>query len=275
MEKNIQSVENIKIEHAIDGGHIEEGEVEALFEFNLLREIRRINEGNNGVIAELNLLSLPESFLTLLQDINPHINIAEREKLATKILKIYSPGSGKREALMHKYAYDLINSQENKEDFVRIPELLLHKEITLHNPEVKSMLEANNINTNLNKVDILIMDLIDGYDLITYLYKIIIKNHSELVHLKQELTTDGDQLHWDDIKDAVASVFNFHVPGGKATDEGARNYEMIKVYNDNRRRIIDYLQKLPNNPILPQPIWQRLKNTTAYLATSQKHLEFI
>lgn len=253
--------EQEKIDQAIDGGQIEQEEIEALFEFHLLREIRRINEGNNGIIAELNLLELPPSFLALLQEMNPHMNIEGREKLATKILKIYSPGAGKREALMHQYAYDLIKQQENPDDYVRVPELLLHKEINIHNPEVSTALAANNVNTSFNKVEILIMDLIKGDDLITYLYKVVIKHHPGLVHLKQELEEGNEELKWDDIKDDVAAAFDFNVPGGKSSDLGARNFEMIKVFNENRRRIVDYLAKLPSNPFIPPIIWQRYKNT--------------
>ena len=103
-----------------------------------------------------------------------------------------------------------------------------------------------------SRVEMIVMDYIEGDDIATHLFKEVIKRHPNTVHLVR----DVDVMTFPDLMQAVAEAMGRKVPGGKARDEGAREYEERKVFNENAQQMYLFLKRrgFRLNPIILEQI---------------------
>jgi len=136
----------------------------------------KINEGQNGVIAELDLSRLSEDarryFLGEIGDI-------EEESLAVKMIKISTnPEVSRHEYQMQKEANRIL--AESDDQTVGVPKPHAFKEIKITHPEIAEHLKEMGINIGDHKtVDLFVMDLVQGNDLAFLMYREFIRCHRE------------------------------------------------------------------------------------------------
>ncbi len=106
--------------------------MERLLEDCLLKAAKT-DEGNRGIILELDVNSLPEGWRKEL--LGEDTDLTDNT-LAVKIIKIFLPGNIEHEAHMQRKASDLIASQENQDDYAKVPHAYRSKEITIHDKEL-------------------------------------------------------------------------------------------------------------------------------------------
>lgn len=145
---------------------------------------RKINEGDDGVIAHVDLNRLrPE----LRQAIFGSVEIPEGQ--AIKILKIYKPGAGKREFEAQKAAYEALEGHEN---CASIPKPYLYRDLKIFNPELQEKLATDCRSTKpVEHVEILVMDLVEGEDLATRLFREVLRRHPQASQYRGMAETAG------------------------------------------------------------------------------------
>ena len=130
---------------------------------------KKINEGNNGVILEVDL-SKPLLIENKERPINNRIIEAEPHKMIVgKILKIYSAGMGRREFEMQKMAREAIGRNE----FVRVPRAFFSKRLMIADNEFRKFLRSVGIDTagQRTNVDMIAMEKVKGKDLDHFAYE--------------------------------------------------------------------------------------------------------
>jgi serine/threonine protein kinase len=245
---------------------------EALLEAAILNS-KKINEGNNGIINIIKVDNLP---LELKQYLN--LENEDGKEIVFKMLKIYKPGKGEQEYKMQTEAYDLV--ADKGEDYAKVPKPFLFKTINIYNNDAKrrladwgfslpkydlpeeimkkynmkdSLVSNDEINEDILteleekgfispevKVDLLMMDYVEGEDMGQILYKEVLKRNPE--------------PEWF-IDNMSKGVLGFEKNDGEYKESFGE--EMIKIENINK--MIKFLKK--NGFVFKKEYFEKLKNT--------------
>lgn len=158
----------------------------------------KINEGNDAIISLINLSEPGE----------------EQSNAALKTFKLYRSGQANSEKELQNQAAAILGS-----DFpaVSVPKTFgaLQLEISETESDLKNSLESLGVSIASNKFDALVMDYIDGEDLLTYFYKEIIlrapketiESRPELAELKQTITINKN-ISFEEIQDLASSLID-------------------------------------------------------------------
>jgi tRNA A-37 threonylcarbamoyl transferase component Bud32 len=239
MGEMIKNYENLRRENQAQETEANKEYLES-FMLTALLGSRTINSGNNGLIKKIKTADLPPELRAYLEKIAPD-NMENKDNFVFKMIKIYSQGKGKNEFIAQKEAYDLLRRQANSQPaiYAKIPKPYLYHEITL-NEELKNILEVDGLIFFENKVEVILMDFVDGDDLATTLFKEVLKRHDKSRHIRPE---EIDCMNIENLQAEVWRVLDLKLPGGKSSDKQIRAFEQRKVFNENGDKIINFLKK--------------------------------
>lgn len=219
--------------------------VGAVIEYMLL-DAEKINEGNNGIIKIMDVRQLPRELIEYLNDINPNF-FSERNQIAIKILKIYSEGVGRHEYEMQRQSYEAVTKKiKDAIPLAMIPEPLFYKELTIQSEDVKRRLREEGLQQFDNKIEIIIMDLLPGEDMATYLYRQVVKIAEQDPELAKELLHRGakaEEMNLGELQSTVHRILDFRKPGGKHRTDHDNEVEEEAVKRDNADKLIGFLKK--------------------------------
>jgi hypothetical protein len=226
-----------------------------LFKISLLKAVT-INQGNNGLIKKIETDALPPELIDYFEK-EQRIELRGKDSLVFKMIKVYTNGVGKNEFETQKKSYELVKDvaeEGNQDEYAKVPHPYIYRELTI-DENLKQLLKAEGLDFNQDKIEILVMDFVEGEDFATHLYKEVLRRHKGSVHLKDHL----DEMRLDEIIDEVARVLRFEAPGGKSRDEGIRKFEEKIVMNENADKIIKFLEK--NGFTLDPSFMTKIRNT--------------
>jgi hypothetical protein len=241
----------------------EEAVLDLLIQSAILKSTT-INQGNNGLIKKIRISELPPDLLDYLAE-KCGLDRSSPD-FAFKMIKLYVPGKGRQEFAMQKKAFEIIEEvpESDRENYARIPEPYLFKELPINNDDFRQMLNVDGLNPRQQKIEIILMDLVDGEDLATKVYKSVIRNHTDCVYLQER---DIETMRIEDLQDEVGRVLGFKLPGGKSKNPIERAQEAEKVFNENVAMMISFLA---NKGVKFDPrIFSKIKNTVDLLHRHQ------
>lgn len=206
----------------------------------------RINEGNNAVIFRVAFEKIPEEVVDYVARTYNGLEI-DRDQVI-KTLKIYAPGAGRHEFLMQQTAWQAVQAAavaDPEKEYAKIPTPMLDRDLPLSD-KTRDRLKEQGVKAVSNRVEMLLMDYIPGYDLITTLYRELVRRHPKLADQAYRVDlpeSDPDTLSdFERLQELVAERLSFQVPGGKSRDVGERAYEQRKVESANMAMIIKELK---------------------------------
>ena len=173
---------------------------------------------------------------------------------------------GKREYEAQKKAFDIINAQEDKSNLASIPEPLFYSDMTIKDPLAIEKLKQEGMGNFDNKIEIIIMDLIPGEDLATFLYRSVLsvaKEKPETQKIISQSNLEIDKLSINDLIAEVSRVLDFRRAGGQHRDEAERLFEEDKVKRENAKKIATFLKR--NNAIINSRWLEKIENTVNIL----------
>lgn len=220
----------------------------------LFHHAEKLNEGTNGVIFSFRIDDVPEEL---------KVQLAERgielgTEAAVKIMKVYVHGKDKKEFLLQQEAFRILSEGTHPVPVAGVPRPILYRDIEIAD-ELQEKLKLAGVRSSSNRIELIVMDLIQGEDLAMIMYKEVLRKHPRAVHLAAEI----DSMTFQDLQDEVASVLHFASPGGKARDEAQRQFEEIKVMDMNAEKLYSFLDR--SGFVLPENILDQLENALKIL----------
>lgn len=135
----------------------------------------KINEGNNGIILELDTTNLPEEVRDYFSE-NSEDDSEEDEKVALKLLKIYTGTEGRHEYDLQKKARRVL--KEEKIEGVKVPKPRNFRELVITSDDIAKHLKSLGIKIGPERiVEIISMDLVPGQDLARLMYQAYVREH--------------------------------------------------------------------------------------------------
>ncbi len=198
-------------------------------------------EGNYGLVFRISAGDIPEMSKKLLAE----DGIELPDPSASKVLKVYEPGAGRREFDAQRRAYEVLATVENPDDYLRIPRPLGFRDTRLSENGRNFLRSQSRKHHQLgDRAEVIFMDFVEGEDLAERLYDFVLKEHK----FSDELLAN---MNFDEKGQQVASYLKYVVPGGKSRDEGEREFEFKKVLSVNTDKLIKYLRQHKDAPDFP------------------------
>jgi hypothetical protein len=215
---------------------------------SLLDHYHRINEGADGVIGLIDMADLDDS---LKEDFFSRQNKEKpvNEKLASKMLKVYSKANlAHEEGKIQKDARELL--LKNPIEGVSVPEVYFSDSVSVISETLKNHLKADEVSVDNNEVGVVLMDFIEGEDMMTYIYKEAIKIYKvvnpeedkkqldfmpELAEVDQHLK-HGDLFDFKKIENRASLALDLKIGRGSLARREARvenTNKLIKFLSDN------------------------------------------
>ena len=219
--------------------------VEALMEAAIIHG-QKHNEGQNAVIFRVQVSKLPEEALH--QIFTAQGKEVPTGKLASKVIKVYVSAAALNEANNHQEIFDLVQGQDDQEGMAIVPEPHVNAELAIRTDTMKERLVEAGISVQRDKVGVMMMDFVKGIDLMTHIYRGIIKNLPEedfnMIYpdaniIKKELEENPDAVDFARLEEAI--VFALAIQG---SDAGESTEDRIRRDLGNRSRVFDSFQKL-------------------------------
>ncbi|KPJ85348.1 hypothetical protein AMJ57_03410 [Parcubacteria bacterium SG8_24] len=225
---------------------------EALIEEMILEHAEKVNEGNNGVIYQIGSEEMPVEFVERARELGIELG----EGGALKILKVYYPGKGAREFEMQQRAYEIAAAKKDDPEYAQVPKPIHFQDIEADEETLAAIRRVSRDFRSTKRIEVLIMDFVPGKDLATAFYAEVVRHHPKTRHLAEQV----DTMSVDDLHLEASLALGFERPGGKARDEGARQYEETKVLSGNHEKLISFLENRTDVQIDPT-IVRQFKNT--------------
>ena len=138
-------------------------------------DIVKRNEGNNGIILEIDLDSFTEEERDAFCD---YFNISYELGVsrAIKMLKIFKSNEAKREFGLQMQTAELINNNEDINTHIGVPEIYFGGEISVNNDGLREKLKEFGVKfTDGNNLGLMMMDFVEGEDFGAIFYKLAIQ----------------------------------------------------------------------------------------------------
>ncbi len=197
--------------------------------------LSKCNEGNNGIILKPRMEQFPPQLLETLAENGIELD----DNRVAKVLKVYTEGKGRHEFAMQQKAYDLVESQPDKEKFASVPKPHFFRDFPINEELRKKLALMTGKPYAGERVEMFLMDLVDGDDMATVLYKEVARRHPKTL----DIASTVDDMTFDDLHDRVAMALDFKLPGGKSRDAGEREMESRKVLDENAAKIDQFLSR--------------------------------
>jgi len=196
----------------------------------ILLHAEKINEGANGVIAHVDLSKLPAEIRNYLVG-----KIEIPNENAIKILKFYSEGAGKREYEAQLVAYEAL---KNETQAAQAPCPYLYRDISVDSEELREKL-SEKMGVSCPKVEIIIMEYIQGVDLATHFFREIVRRDHRFSDKKSQAAT----LTFQELEQLVPGRLGFDQPGQKGKSLAEKAVEKERVFNNNAELLYSELRK--------------------------------
>ncbi len=212
---------------------------------SMLDHYRRVNEGANAIIGLVNFSELDDRLVNYFFH-DQGKEKPENEKFALKMLKVYSdPNMAREEGERQTKAREIL--LKNPIEGVNVPEVYFCDTVPVLSETLKNHLEAEGIDIEKEGVGVVLMDFVEGEDMMSYVYKDIIKQFQEvrpeqnetLLKFKPELAEvdthleHGDEIDFFKLEDRASLALDLKV----ARDSSAKR----EVRDENTKKIIKFL----------------------------------
>lgn len=190
---------SLEFKHNLKQEQKQTNKLEQLLEHSYdLKLLHKNNEGNNGVILELDLEHFPkrerQKFCKFF-DISP----TEEEGVAVKMLKVYSASQAEKEFTAQTMAAEVINNDEELRGRVAVPKCYYGGDLNLESESFREKLEELGINPTAESLGMIMMEYVKGEDLGTFCFKQFIKinfeQYKELEGMKPETKVEEADLY--------------------------------------------------------------------------------
>lgn len=206
---------------------------------NLLREGQELGSGNDGIVFLVKGLDVSET-------------VASHEGVAAKILKVYDPGKGRKEAQMQHHAQQVL--LRSAMSVAKIPDILQVGEQHLNN-DTQNLLKQRGAFLEGQMADVLIMEYIDGQTVAEQMYNFVLKNESESEYENGSFSTSQKLSK-------VAQLLAFEVPQVASLPE-ERESLRAQTQTRNDQKLLTYLKR--HNFRFPSDMFDKLQNTIHWL----------
>src|SRR3989339_159262 len=197
----------------VEQAEVTQEQVDGWLEFALKIAARKINEGNNGVVLEVEFSKLPAEIQAGLFGIHPDLAENNGESVF-KILKIYTGGQGKKEFELQQDACQILADSEISG--VSVPKPEMYRDLEIKEGGTAKLLEDWGIKVGDDKrIEILSMDLVKGYDLATWIYRQFILQHPQVIKRAfpdfdfEGIAQNIQSMDIDSLVDLVCKVVGF------------------------------------------------------------------
>lgn len=244
--------------------------IETVLEAVLAEHSERINEGSNGIIFKIAFEQIPDVIVAYIKQT---YGIEVNTDQVIKTLKIYLPGTGRYEFNTQRQAWRIVQQaieQQTKTGtavspeatYAKVPTPMMDRDVSLSAQTVE-WLRQQGMSIVQDRMEVLMMDYVPGYDLMTVLYRELIRRHPRFRDEAYRVDLpDGDPdafRTFEQLQQVIKDRLTFFEPGGKSRDEGARAYEQRKVESANVAMIIKELNNCGFK--LHQNILTQINNT--------------
>lgn len=211
---------------------------DAQIESLILEYAQKINEGKNGVIFRLDIKSVPKKVLEELKDQGLDLTDGDQEKAVAKVFKIFDPAAAEHEIEMQRKVYSITENADPAK-YAKVPRPWFVRSVSIEDPQVVAKLQQGGILQRggsfkgvkgpENKISIFMMDLIEGDDVATHLYKWILKN-------KNFDEDEINNMNFYDLQTMVQTQLGFQRGSGAGSEQ-----EDFQVANKNSKKLFAFL----------------------------------
>ena len=191
----------------------------------------KINEGNNGIILEVDTSGLADEVREYFSADTEDDGADEEDKVAVKLLKIYTGTEGRQEYEMQRKARRILKAE--KVEGASVPRTRNFRELKIENDEIINHLKSLGLKIGSDRIiEVLSMDLVHGQDLATLMYKAYVRKHeADFQKAYPDLEVE-DHLKGLDINSLIGLVH--HLAGIKTKhsnfdDSILANYERNEI----------------------------------------------
>lgn len=234
-----------------------ESVIDARLEQIMRMNLRKINQGNAGVITRLNFDEVPEEFIEYLKEQGYEL----KENQVAKILKFYRHGDAKTEFDIQKRAYQAVEKEGNLAA-AGVPKPYFAREIAV-TPETQEFMKSMGIKPS-EKVGVILMDFVPGEDLATKLFKEVMLRHPKLTDLLDRNGGLGEfaDMPFDKLpQDRIAHALDYRA--AKLTNQRPSPEEIAaaqeRVFNENEAKLFSFLKE--NGFQLHPGVLRQIENT--------------
>jgi tRNA A-37 threonylcarbamoyl transferase component Bud32 len=225
------------------------------------------NEGNNAVILQLPLEELKEQLPT--ESIKYLLPSEEGpNRVASKVLRFFEAGKISQETANQERARQIIEEQdkETRAKMAKVPRTYLHTDLQIKNPEVRQALRRFGVEIKGDKVGVMMMDYIEGADLMTYLFRKLLvvvpeeqtRHRAQIEHVKRQLEINPKTVTFEELHLAVKTFLSLESPRALDSDS-----QILRLDINNRKKVFEALQRY--NIILDSEVYKKLELTLRIL----------
>ncbi|HYE22646.1 MAG TPA: hypothetical protein VD998_03585, partial [Verrucomicrobiae bacterium] len=211
----------------------------------LLKEQNPVNFGKEGLIYRMSAKEMSPAMLEVFREAGIEIT----KDSAVKVLKVYKPGQGEKEYQAQMQAYKIIEDflaehPDLRGFYALVPTPIDYRRITLSD-ETQDLLNREGAHLTSNEVEILMMDFIEGEDLLETFYRWVAKH----VPRDKEYTiaSDPDSAGYMQLHQMAAGILEFGPMPPENTPEADMELE------NRRRKLYGFLQRtgyrMPGNTV--------------------------
>ncbi len=243
--------------------------IEDVLDQAILKKYQKIDEGHNGVIGLVDLNDAETEYKDLahhdqqledLDDDSLHQLFQERfgelaedeDRLAIKMLKIFSTERAENELSAHSKVYDLLEQAklDDEKSYASVPKLYFNRSVDLEaHPDLREKLGRDRVMVDKN-VNVLAMDFLQGENLDYYLHKetLLAKGYGA-----EEC--EGKDYRWMQLQLSGLGVKGFSLATEEASKEDAQ-----KINRNNLEAMARFLAS-EKKDLIATAIFDKVKNT--------------
>lgn len=228
---------------------------EAILEFRLNEALDRaeiFEEGTRAIILEIDAKALSPKMLAYLGVLKHE----EGRALAGKVFKVFVKADAETELGLQAKSFDLINAQPKQSELAGIPRIYFQTDISLKDlTHLKDQLRHLNMPVP-DKAQIILMDFIEGEDLMTYFYRKLLLKHPGSRFFNNPGSLKN--LRFGTLEPDIVSLLSL-----ESTKSGESPEQVVLKDNYNRKLLITTLIRYGIS--LPDNIFKQVTNTLMVL----------
>ena len=272
--QKVEREEEKKLDARLGFESMEQREViENFLDHSILSNYKKIDEGHNGIIGLVDLVDLQKEYLELVEEAQiSGMNIDEEklmnvfqerfgalletdDKMAAKMLKIFSVEKANHEAAVQTKMYELIEKAKTdnpEKKYASTPKIYFNRSVDLRlHPELKDKINHDDVHID-EKVNVMAMDFLRGENYDYYMHKeaLLAKGFSE-----EEC--EGKDYHWMQLQLSSLGIKGFAV----GMDDAGFKLEDTKQLNKNNIEALSkFLANVPERA-MPKEVFEKVRNT--------------
>ena len=266
--QKVEREEEKKLDARLGFESMEQREViENFLDHSILSNYKKIDEGHNGIIGLVDLVDLQKEYLELVEEAQiSGMNIDEEklmnvfqerfgalletdDKMAAKMLKIFSVEKANHEAAVQTKMYDLIEKAKTDnpdKKYASTPKIYFNRSVDLRlHPELKEKINHDDVHID-EKVNVMSMDFLRGENYDYYVHK-----EALLAQGFSQEECEGKGYEW-----MRANLSSLGLVGMEGTNFGADDLKYL-----NRSNLEALSKFLGQRKALPEEVFEKVRNT--------------